>query len=807
MNKMFVHFALAIALGAIILTQPGRAKAGDPGDFSMGGFVADSLAEYLRHMEEARKQCDESSRRVQVARSNYQAALQSGTGIESARGELYRLLDSKDFLYFGIYVISGRNSPQTQDALKNCVVDGGIRSKLSAAFFDLVGEVRERMGARGENDIVVFDPQKLVAAIEAERPRANAYVHARNLMEFYESGVPTERVFSAEAYLKILLEMEYSRPTLSVLQPDMDKLPQQRFDLAIEVFGKEMVMQAAETVLKLPKTAEGKLVRQFTADNFHGTFDPFKAFNAILKNGPKGFVIFSKFKNWRKDWAGEIEYGAEYYDELVSLHGVDRVHQVVESIRAAPRIFGGKIGVPHQGAYKTESDLWYLEELLNNPNTPIVDVDDFVYVAASDTEAIINSKGKIQIIYGRINDVRWVSGDSNDAWGRVFYIYFADVSKFGLWFTDASFRGSRGRFGNDAKGLIGKLIRVDGFVQQTVGQKKGSIQPDWHMRISDGYYRIIAEEDWPDYLPIPEMQPARSLDELKAAVTPVEVEQETESLVDKGLAVREAARAEARRKYPGTLNCREIKSMRKTAFTDPSSVAITQYLYQIALYTTAVAKYEIYREVCSGVPDPAVRRDYLQIATGDLAAKYTDIIDQHVESEYQAICPLVIGSPCSRAGLEDTKSDYREVMAVLKSGDLQRERDRLLAHEESSKPKTRTKASRANSSVTAAPAKTKLPASWKKYAKTVGKYEALSEACSGELEAAIRDEFLAALESATDDQQTALTTVIERSYEQQRDARQNAREPCHKNKLKRAQADYQKMMSGVAGEELSMRSN
>jgi len=139
-------------------------------------------------------------------------------------------------------------------------------------------------------------------------------------------------------------------------------------------------------------------------------------------------------------------------------------------------------------------------------------------------------------------------------------------------------------------------------------------------------------------------------------------------------------------------------------------------------------------------------------------------------------------------------------MGILKTGDLQRERDRLIAHEDSTRPKARTKASRANTSMAAAPGKSKLSRAWTKYAKTVGNYEALSEACSGELQAAIRDDFLAALENASSDQASKLTSVIERSYEKQRDARQKARDPCHKNKLKRAQTDYQKIMSGLAGE-------
>jgi len=795
MNKMFVSYALAIALMTIIPTQKTWAQAAD---FSLGGFAVDQLAKAIGYLKEAKKSCDATSRQITVARNNYHRALRLQIGIESARSDLYQILDAKDLVYLGFYVVSGRHSPQTKLLLDKCAIDGGIRPNLSKAFFELLREVRTRMGAKRADDMLFFDPKKYVAALEAERPRANAYVHARNLMETYASGVPTEKLFSAEAYLKILLEMEYSRPMLKVLQPGMDNLPQERFDLAIEVFGKKLVMQAAETLLKLQKTPKGELVREFPTDNFHVTTDPFKAFIAILKTETKGFVIFTQNRKYDANWGYDVTSGSKYYDDLVSDYGQDRVHQVVESIRDAPRIFDGSIGVPDQGAYKTEPDLWYLEELLSNPKARIVDLEDLVYVAANDTEAIIRSKGKIQIIYGRINDVRWVSGRKDSVSGmRTFNVYFAGVSKFGLWFNDIQFKRSRWLFGDDAKGLIGKLIRVDGYVNQSINRRDGSINPDWNMRISDGYYRIIDQEDWPDYLPIPEMQPARSLADLKAAVTFVEVEQETEPLVDKRLAARAAVRAAAIKEFPGALNCHDIKSFRKPAWGS----SVGTYFSQIAAYAKPVARYEAYSTVCSGVLNPAIRGDFLQAAVGDFDAKYTDIFNSHVEIEYQRICPNFVGNACGKPALEVWKSDYQELMTVLKSDQLQYKRNLELASGESNMPKVKTTTSIAKWGQAGTPANSYLPAGWKKYAKTVGTYEALSEACSGELEPAIRNDFLDVLENASADQATQLTTVIERSYEKNRDARQKARTLCHESKLKRAQQEYQKMMSGLAAAE------
>jgi hypothetical protein len=335
-----------------------------------------------------------------------------------------------------------------------------------------------------------------------------------------------------------------------------------------------------------------------------------------------------------------------------------------------------------------------------------------------------------------------------------------------------------------------------------MNRRDGSINPDWNMRISDGYYRIIDQEDWPDYLPIPEMQPARSLADLKAAVTPPEVEPEStpldnQAIMSSRLASRAAARAAEIEKYPGALNCHEIKSFRKPAWGS----SVGTYFSQIAAYAKPVARYEAYSTVCSGVLNPAIRGDFLQAAVGDFDAKYTDIFNSHVEIEYQRICPNFVGNACGKPALEVWKSDYQELMTVLKSDQLQYKRNLELASGESNMPKVKTKTSIAKWGQAATPGKSYLPAGWKKYAKTVGTYEALSEACSGELEPAIRNDFLDVLENASADQATQLTTVIERSYEKNRDARQKARTLCHESKLKRAQQEYQKMMSGLAAAE------
>jgi len=780
MNKKLAAFLCVrvIALCVLLLTEKTWAQADD---FSLGGFVGGQLAEAFQYLNESREACHRGAEQIQALRQTYYGALRSGRGVEAARNELYRLLDGHDFGHIGVYVIGGVDSPAAKLVEKQCPPGSIVHPKVSRLFFDLVRELRSEMGAKRPDDIIFpFDPTKLFAAMQDHPQRATAYVRARNLTDLYASGVPTEKLFSAETYLKILLEMEYTLPSLSILKPDMDKLPQERFDLAVAVFGKKSVMEAAETVLKLPKNIGGDLATQFVADGVHGTTDPLRAFNEILKTEPKGFVVFAQEKEWMSDFGFTVTSGSEYYDELVSRHGKNRVHEVVNSIRKAPRIFGD-IAVPHDGGYETKTELWFLEELLANPNARIPSSKNFVFLAAGDTDAIIKSKDKIQVVYGRVNDVRWADGgrkNKHEPQGR-FYVFFAGVSKFAVMFYEHHFRNSFRYFGEDAQGLNGKLLRVQGYVWQRTSPRDDAIKPDWFMRGSDGDYSIVAEEDWPDYLPIPEKEPARSLDELKAAVTPIVLESIPELSASERLKEAQAAgRAGGLGLLP--LNCREDYPAPVRIHELSSDQYVRGYLNQMMRYAFTVGEYQALSEMCSSVANPAVRGDFLLAAVGGLDEKFSDPLDALVDKTYQPYCrQRHIRCPENR--LEYHQAKYQELMIVLRSGDLQRTRD---------------------SSVTVS----QLPAVWKRYALTIGQYEVMSEACSGSLDPAIRDDFFAALESASTDQAVELTTMIDSSYEKYSSAlkqsieRWPANEDILKCRVKGVRKKYQRIMTKLAAE-------
>jgi len=205
------------------------------------------------------------------------------------------------------------------------------------------------------------------------------------------------------------------------------------------------------------------------------------------------------------------------------------------------------------------------------------------------------------------------------------------------------------------------------------------------------------------------------------------------------------------------------------------------YLNQMMRYAFTVGEYQALSEMCSSVANPAIRGDFLRAAVGGLAEEFLDPLDAIVDMTYQPYCgQRHIRCPENR--LEHHKTKYQEFMTVLRSGDLQRTRDR---------------------SVTVS----QLPAVWLRYARTIGQYEVMTEACSGSLDPAIRDDFLAALESASADQATELATMIDSSYQkyssalEQRIERQPASEDILKCRMKGVRNKYQRIMTTLTAEE------
>jgi hypothetical protein len=156
-------------------------------------------------------------------------------------------------------------------------------------------------------------------------------------------------------------------------------------------------------------------------------------------------------------------------------------------------------------------------------------------------------------------------------------------------------------------------------------------------------------------------------------------------------------------------------------------------------YAYKVGNCEALNEMCSTVANPAVRGDFLQAAVGGMVEGYSDPLNAIVDSTYQPFCRGV-HYQCPEPILEHAKSEYEEIMTVLRSGDLQRGLHRTVIVSQ-------------------------LPDDWKRYTLTIGQYEVMSEACSGSLDAAIRDNFFAALDSATADQAAELDTMIDESYQ------------------------------------------
>jgi len=337
---------------------------------------------------------------------------------------------------------------------------------------------------------------------------------------------------------------------------------------------------------------------------------------------------------------------------------------------------------------------------------------------------------------------------------------FAGASKFGVWFTDRDFERSRRFFGSDGQGLIGQLFRGQGYIWPSEIRTENTIQPDWNMRVKDGNFYVLTEEDWPDYLPIPDMEPARSLDELRAAVTPFVIEPIHKVPVEQRL--KEALASGRGGGLPlMPLNCQEdYRAVAARMHELSPDQNVSGYLVRMQNYAWKVGDYQALNEMCTSEANPAVRGDFLTAAVGGFDEDYSSRLNGAVDARYQSYCRPFYRQ-CPEPIFEHAKAEYEEIMTILRSGDLQRGLQRTVVVSQ-------------------------LSADWKRYALIIGQYEVMSEACSGSLDAAIRDDFFAALDSATADQAAELDTMIGESYEKYSVALQESieRQPANEERLK-----------------------
>ena len=388
-----------ICLILLLVFSTSALRAADPlfDEPTIGSIIGSNLGKAFQYAQEASEQAAKFSVEMQAARENYFQALQSGIGLERAEAEFQQMLLEKDLAYLGLAVPEGVDGPWVKYAKHFAKFDGGIRQGAVVAFRDWVKAIRYHLGARRKGDLVFFfNPQRIQQAFAATENRRLIYVMARNRVEFFESGIDLNKLFSPEFYAKHLLEELSSKSSVDIEFKRSNPIAEgaKWYDTLVRKFGEKAVLEAAERVLSVQRDKTGLLLEPITVPKPGGKTEDtgyaVAAFTGLLMGTPKGHAIWTGRGYIYSDWGDGLLNGVKFYDGLVSQYGEDKVLQASEAVFNAPHLLNmGPLGVvaDFSGAQMLSPDSWIVE-LLKNPSAQLPANNQMVRLDASDSEGI-----------------------------------------------------------------------------------------------------------------------------------------------------------------------------------------------------------------------------------------------------------------------------------------------------------------------------------------------------------------------------------------------------------------------------------
>ncbi len=224
----WVAFVLCISLGWHASAQEGF----DPP--SLGDIVGGELSAAFDAAQQAAESKAQFNAEIEDARARYIEALKagerSGPTFEAVQSNFARLLAAKDVYYFTMFVAEGITNTTIEraratDALTGGALDNAIPEHAWDAFSDWVFEVRFRLGAGMDGQVVfVTDPDRILAAILDSTDAYRSYTTKRDEAEFIAAGliapkdVPSARPGKVPQELVARLEPLYEA-SLEKLQP------------------------------------------------------------------------------------------------------------------------------------------------------------------------------------------------------------------------------------------------------------------------------------------------------------------------------------------------------------------------------------------------------------------------------------------------------------------------------------------------------------------------------------------------------------------------------------------------------------
>lgn len=402
-----------------------------PGEFSIAGSIAEGVGDAVRDFGALVVVSAEATAEIKEARQNFWETYPDKPGLEEASARFAQLLWQKDQLYMVGFLIEGvppRNEieemPNLFDILEGRAarlptdhrnlagllmglaggIDGGIDPTLGRWYFDWVRAVRRGMGATNDGQVLLLNPLRYADALAQAEPEYREYVHRRDFGELFRGPKSPLRTDDPRQFLATVL--------FAANQVESFGRGFEVVDLLQDFVGADAVAEVMRTPRAyrrgdayMPGADPDKEIRPIFYDARVITDQLFRRLRES-EPGTARHWLGSMFVP--RDWS-ELPEAMARVQALMDEHGEQRVLAAAERMRLVGRHQMDPTSLSDHSGHQLETDRWWLERLLEDPDFPMPTVTEPIFVDARNGALMedVARRGLRLNVVGTISHARW----------------------------------------------------------------------------------------------------------------------------------------------------------------------------------------------------------------------------------------------------------------------------------------------------------------------------------------------------------------------------------------------------------------
>jgi hypothetical protein len=410
--------------------DPARAQV-DPGEFTIAGSIAGGVGDAVRDFGALVVVSAEATAEIEEARRSFWDSYPDGPGFAEAAARFADLLWQKDQLYMVGFLIEGvpahneiEPMPNLFDVLEGRAarlptdhrnlagllmglaggIDGGIDPTLGRWYFDWVRAVRRGMGATNDRQVLLLNPLRYADALAQAEPEYREYVHRRDFGELFRGPKSPLRTDDPRQFLATVL---FAANRVESIREGFEAV-----DLLQDFVGADAIAE----VMRRPRAYR-------RGDAYMPGADPGKEIRPIFYDA--GVITTQLFRRLRESepgtarhWLGSVFMPQNWnglpeamarVQALMDEHGEERVLAAAERMRLVGRHQLDPTSLSDHSGHQRETDRWWLERLLENPDFPLPTITAPIVVDARNRALMedVARRGLRPKVVGTISHARW----------------------------------------------------------------------------------------------------------------------------------------------------------------------------------------------------------------------------------------------------------------------------------------------------------------------------------------------------------------------------------------------------------------